>query len=96
MSINYKEERKKDNKKPSKVKFLLKSIFPAKSKMVSHYPYLNILPFLLPVSWIQMWFKRLFISKNVRFKYGLRNRLNYNNLQDEEYINELNNLVGLK
>lgn len=96
MSINYKEEMKKDNKKPSKVKFLLKSIFPAKSKMVSHYPYLNKLPFLLPVSWIQMWFKRLFISKNVRFKYGLKNRLNYNNLQDEEYINELNNLVGLK
>ena len=43
-----------------------------------------------------MWFKRLFISKNVRFKYGLKNRLNYNNLQDEEYINEINNLVGLK
>lgn len=96
MSINYKDEMAKNNKKPSKLKFLLKSVFPAKSKMVAHYNYLNKLPFLLPISWIQMWFKRIFISKNVRFKYGLKNRLNYNNLQDEEYINELNNIVGLK
>ncbi len=96
ISLNHKRKMEQNNKKPSKVKFFLQQTFPSKSKMLSYYPYLNKLPFLLPVSWVQMWFKRFFILKNVNFKSGLKNRINYINAEEEQYINTLLKTVGFK
>lgn len=67
----------KEGKRKSKFSYFLRSLFPNKKFMSVHYPYVNKLPFLLPVSWVQMWFKRFFVDKNVNVKGGFRNRFSY-------------------
>lgn len=67
----------KEGKSKSKFSYLLKSLFPGKNSMSVNYPLVDKLPFLLPAFWVQMWFKRLFIMKNVSIKNGLKNRLSY-------------------
>lgn len=67
----------KEGKSKSKFSYLLKSLFPGKNSMSVNYPLVDKLPFLLPAFWVQMWFKRLFIMKNVSIKIGLKNRLSY-------------------
>lgn len=94
-SLNHKRASESKNKKSSRAAFVLSSIFPGRSTMSIHYTYLDKLPFLLPVSWAQFWFKRLFIEKNVSFKSGMKNRLNYISPEDEEYINALLEETGL-
>lgn len=96
MSLDHKKEMEKGKKKPSKIRFFLKSVFPSIKSMQIHYRYLEKLPFLLPVSWIQMWFSRLFIQRNVSFKEGMRNRLNYISDEDEQYINNILKSAGFK
>lgn len=75
-------------KRKSKLSFLVASVFPAKRKMQYKYTYLEKAPFLLPVSWIQMWFKRFFIEKNVSIKRGISNRLSYSD-EDVNYYKRL-------
>ena len=67
----------KEGKRKSKFSYFIRSLFPNKKFMSVHYPYVNKLPFLLPVSWVQMWFKRFFIEKNVNVKGGFQNRFSY-------------------
>lgn len=67
----------KEGKRKSKFSYFLRSLFPDKKFMSVHYPYVNKLPFLLPVSWVQMWFTRFFIDKNVNVKGGFKNRFSY-------------------
>ncbi len=83
----------KTGKKKSKLSYLRSSIFPPKSIMVFDYRYLEKFPFLLPVSWIHMWFTRIFVCRNVSVKRGLKNRLSYTG-DDVKYIKKLFNDVG--
>lgn len=80
-------------KKKSKFSYFLASAFPKKSKMSANYPYLNKFPFLLPVSWFSMWFKRFFIFKNVKVKSGFKNRFSYTE-EDINYFRGLLNKTG--
>lgn len=68
---------KKEGKSKSKFSYFLRSVFPNKKSMSVHYPYVSKYPFLIPVSWFQMWFRRFFIEKNVSVKKGLKNRFSY-------------------
>ncbi len=95
-SMEHKRSMAEKNKKPSRLKFLLSHIFPNKENMIKNYSYLNKFPFLLPVSWVQMWSKRIFISHNVHFKRGIRLRMDYVDDKGEEYLNNIYNEVGLK
>lgn len=70
-------EGNKNGKHKTKLAYLLSCLFPSKASMAIHYPYLDKAPFLLPVSWCSMWFKRFFVEKNVNVKNGFKNRLGY-------------------
>lgn len=83
----------KEGKKKSKFSYLLKSLFPDRKSMSVNYPYVNRLPFLLPASWIQMWFRRFFIKKNVNVKKGFRNRFSYTD-DDVKYYKSLLDETG--
>lgn len=96
ISIEHKHTMEKNNKRPSKFKFLLSQIFPSVEIMKNNYLYLNKIPFLLPISWIQMWANRIFISRNVHFKRGIKSRLNYIDEKGEEYLNNIYNEVGFQ
>lgn len=91
-SIN---DSKNSSKRKSKFSYLVSSIFPKKSLMAIEHPYLNRFPFLLPVSWFSMWFRRLFIKKNVHIKQGIKNRLSYTD-EDVKYFKRVLNEVGFK
>lgn len=93
-SIDHKHAMTKDNKKPSKVKFFMSQVFPGKEDMENRYLYLNKFPFLLPVSWVQMWGKRIFIEHNVHFKRGIKVRMAYIDDKGEEYLNKIYREVG--
>lgn len=67
----------KEGKKKSKLSYFLKSVFPNRASMAGPCPYVNRFPFLLPVSWAQIWLKRIFVYKNVNVKRGLKNRFSY-------------------
>lgn len=69
---------KKDNKKPRAEKIRLKKMyyFPSVSYMVGDYPWLEKLPFLLPVAWCCRAFKSIFgISKAQRAERKIRHEL---------------------
>lgn len=59
----------------SKKGYLIKQIFIPYKSMKKQFPYLQKLPFLLPVSWVQYWFIRLFISRDINFKSGISDRI---------------------
>lgn len=82
-----------EGKKKTKLSYFMKSLFPNRETMSTHYPYLRKLPFLLPVSWVSMWFRRFFIDKNVNVKRGLRNRFSYTD-DDVKYFEGLLNETG--
>lgn len=85
----------KEGKRKSKFSYFLRSLFPNKKFMSVHYPYVNKLPFLLPVSWVQMWFKRFFVDKNVNVKGGFRNRFSYTD-DDVKYYKGLLKETGFE
>ena len=82
----------KEGKKKSKLSFFISSLFPKKDFMIIKYPYLEKYPFLLPCTWISMWFKRVFIEKNVHFKQGVKNRMSYSDDDVKFYKGILNKL----
>lgn len=86
-------EAEKAGKNKSKFSYFISSIFPPEASMLPHYPYLERFPFLLPASWASMWFKRLFIEKNVHFKSGLKNRFSYTQ-EDIDYFKNVLNEAG--
>ncbi len=70
-------------KRKSKFSHLLATVFPDKSRMELDYPYLKKAPFLLPISWGTMLFRRMFIDKNINAKRVLHNHLSYS---DEDVL----------
>lgn len=84
----------KQQSKLAKISYLMSSVFPNRSAYEYTYPYAYKHRALIPVAWFNMWFKRLFIEKNVHFKRGLKNRLSYND-EDVKYVAELFNYLGL-
>lgn len=83
----------KEGKSRSKFSYFLKSLFPSKKIMSVNYRYVNKFPFLLPVSWVQMWFRRFFIDKNVNVKNGFKNRFSYTD-DDVKYYEGLLKEIG--
>ena len=73
----------------TKGNYWLNQIFKPYSKMKNQYEYLNKFPFLLPISWIQYWFTRIFIFRNLNFKDGLNSRINSKNFEDKDFIDNL-------
>ncbi len=78
-------ESEKLGKKKSRVGYLLSRVFPTKSEMQIHYPYLKKAPFLLPVSWGTMLFKRAFIEKNLSAKRVVKNHFSYSDADVQFY-----------
>lgn len=78
----------KEGKRKSKLSYFLKCVFPNRAFMAGFYPYLNRFPFLLPFTWIALWFKRIFVEKNVNLKRGLKNRFSYTD-EDVKYYRGL-------
>lgn len=83
----------KEGKKKSKFSYFLTSLCPNKTKMAVDYPYVEKLPFLLPVTWVSMWFRRFFIDKNVHIKKGFKNRFSYTN-EEIQYVKGILEEVG--
>lgn len=76
----------------SKFSYLISSAFPPKAAMQYKYPYVKKAPFLLPLSWCQMWGKRLFIDRDIRLKSGLKNRMAYTDEDVNLYKSLLNEM----
>lgn len=74
--------RNKDN-------YWLKQVFIPYSKMKNRYSYLAKVPILLPVSWVQYWFTRLFINRDINLKKGIYDRAENLNNKNAEFINKL-------
>lgn len=92
-TYKYLEKSKSEGRASGKLSYLISSAFPKRTLMAQSYPYLNKAPFLLPFSWCCMWFKRVFINKNLSIKNGLKNRLDYNK-DDIDYYKEILKEVG--
>ena len=63
----------KTGKKPSKIKFFLKQLFPDFDNMKAQNPILRKFPLLLPFVWIIYIFRRAF-SSSTRHYYGNINK----------------------
>lgn len=87
------ENLKKQNNN-SKAKAVLSSVFPGVKSMKYQYSYLEKFPVLLPLSWVCMWCRRIFVEKNVNIKSGLKNRISYTD-EDVEFYTKLTREVGL-
>lgn len=83
----------KQGKKKTKFSYFVRSVFPQKKIMSMNYPYLEKYPFLLPISWISMWYKRFFVQKNVNVKRGFQNRLSYTQ-EDVDFLKGVFQEVG--
>ena len=78
------------DKKKSEKFFALKQVFIPYKNMKGRYAYLEKLPFLLPFSWGQYWFHRLLISRDIKFKKGIRERTHR---FDDEDMKLLDNVI---
>jgi hypothetical protein len=97
MINSYKSIKKsqKQGKSSSKLSYLLSSIFPPKESYQYSYPYVQKYPFLIPIAWFSMWFKRFFINKNVHVKRGIENRISYSD-EDVSFVSKLFDEVGFE
>lgn len=79
----------------TKGNYWLKQFFRPYSKMRASYKYLDKFPFLLPVSWVQYWFTRIFIIRDLNLKEGLKSRAE--NLSDEnsEFMKNLTKQLNI-
>lgn len=84
---------KKRGKNKSKLSYLISSIFPKRNKMKAKYKFLCKFPFLLPVSWFLMWYRRVFILKDVHYKQGITSRMSYTDA-DVRYFKAVLKHVG--
>lgn len=74
--------------------FYLKQVFIPYSQMKTKYAYLKKAPVLLPFSWLQFWFTRIFVLKNLQLKDGINSRKN--NISDENALFISNLMEELK
>ena len=77
-----------DNKRETRF-FWFKQVFIPLDKMKEKYAYLNKAPFLLPVSWTQYWFKRIFVARDLNLKEGFSDRNRNLDAQDAEFVSNL-------
>ena len=69
---------------------VLRHIFRPYYQMKNIYFYLHKFPFLLPFSWVQFWFSRVFVSKDINRSYGTEKKISPEVRQRaDEIINEL-------
>lgn len=86
--------REQQQKKQSRLLYLLSRIFPGYKRMAAMYPILKRVPLLYPFSWGYWWFQRLFVKKTV-FAKNIASHLNYTNPEDVAYYNSIMDSVGL-
>lgn len=76
--------------------YWLKQIFIPYSKMKSRYAYLEKAPILLPFSWVQYWFTRIFLKRNLKLKQGLQGRAGANiSEEDKKFVEKLMKQVNM-
>ncbi len=95
ISLDYQKSMNSKDKRASGLRYFITSLFPGRIYMSQKYTYLDKAPFLLPFSWVQMWFTRVFIDRNVHYKSGFKNRTSRATKEDEDYISSIYNKVGL-
>lgn len=69
--------------------FWLKQVFIPYKTMRTRYQYLENAPILLPFSWVQFWFTRIFIHRDLNLKEGFADRAINLNDKDAEFMNKL-------
>lgn len=76
--------------------FWLKQVFIPYKRMRNSYQYLEKAPFLLPFSWVQFWFTRIFIHRDLNLKEGFADRRVNLNEQDAEFMDNLMDKLAIK
>lgn len=76
--------------------FWLKQVFIPYNDMRANYQYLEKAPVLLPFSWVQLWFTRIFIHRDLNLKEGFADRAVNLNEQDAEFMNNLMDKLEIK
>ncbi|MBQ5399133.1 MAG: nucleotidyltransferase family protein [Ruminococcus sp.] len=76
--------------------FWLKQVFIPYKNMRTRYHYLEKAPVLLPFSWVQYWFTRIIIARDLNLKEGFSDRAVNLNEQDAEFMNKLMNKLEIK
>lgn len=76
--------------------FWLKQVFIPYKYMRKKYHYLEKVPGLLPFSWIQFWFTRVFILRDLNLKSGITDRSVNLNKQDAEFMDRLTKQLKIK
>lgn len=69
--------------------YWLKQVFTPLNEMKRRYSYLDKAPFLLPFSWVQYWFTRIFLHRDLNFKEGLHDRAVNLEGEDAEFVDKL-------
>lgn len=75
--------------------FWLKQVFIPYNRMRTRYQYLEKAPALLPFSWVQFWFTRIFIHRDLNLKEGFADRAANLDRQDAEFMDRLMNKLGI-
>lgn len=76
--------------------FWLKQVFIPYKSMRSRYHYLEKAPVLLPFSWVQYWFTRVFIARDLNLREGFSDRAVNLDEQDAEFMNKLMKDLGIE
>ena len=76
--------------------YWLKQVFVPYNKLRQAYAYLDKAPFLLPVSWVQYWVKRVFISRDLNLKAGFADRRKNLEGEDAEFVTNLMDELNIK
>lgn len=79
----------KHKKRFLKTRYLFKTLFPNRETLVVNYTYLKKFPFLLPIAWIQRFFRMLFSGKG-------KTILRYKKIKQIDYVNIDNNIKVFK
>ena len=86
LEVNFYQDKKRTERF-----FALKQVFIPYKNMKGRYAYLEKLPALLPFSWGQYWFHRLFISRDIKFREGIRERTHKFDDEDRELLDNVIN-----
>ncbi len=75
--------------------YWIKQVFIPYKTMRSKYNYLNKAPALLPFSWVQLWFTRIFIKRDLNLKHGFSDRVSNLDEKDAKFMDNLMNDLEL-
>lgn len=76
--------------------YWLNQIFIPYRKLKNSFSYLNNAPVLLPVAWVQYWFTRVFVDRDVHIKRGLTERAKKLNDENSVFVSKLMNELDIK